>query len=187
MVAGAGFEAATFGLSRGASCGARNLLLAVCCARFRPQPFRILPCSATGSGRTRHPTSYAHGHEKNSPLVDDEFIFGRGGALKTVFDASACQVKRKESRRELRPDSVWWLRELDLNQRPSGYRSAPVAVPEICCLQFAAPDFDRSPSESSLVLPQAAVGLVTQRATLTGMKKTHRWLTMSLYLEGAVL
>ena len=28
--------------------------------------------------------------------------------------------KRKESERELRPDSAW-LRELDLNQRPSGY------------------------------------------------------------------
>lgn len=95
----------------------------------------------------------------------------RVGALKTAFDASACQVKRKESRRELHLDSVWWLRELDLNQRPSGYRAAPVAVPEICCLQSAAPDFDRSPSSSSLVLPQAAVGLVTQRATFVGMKK----------------
>ena len=126
-------------------------------------------------------------NKKGSPSVDDESILGKGEHFGNCFDVSACQVKRKESRRELRPDSVWWLRELDLNQRPSGYRSVPVAVPEICCLQFAAPDFDRSLSESSLVLPQAAVGLVTQRATLTGMKKTHRRLTMSLYLEGAVL
>ncbi len=62
--------------------------------------------------------------------------------------------------------------------RPSGYRTAPVAVPEICCLLFAAPDFDRGPSSSFLVLPQAAVGLVTQRAT-NAQKKTHRLLTMS--------
>ena len=66
-----------------------------------------------------------------------------------------------------------------MNQRPSGYRTAPVAVPEICCLLFAAPDFDRGPSSSSLALPQAAVGLVTQQAT-NAQKKTHRLLTMSL-------
>ena len=38
-----------------------------------------------------------------------------------------------------------------MNQRPSGYRTAPVAVPEICCLLFAAPDFDRGPSSSPLL------------------------------------
>lgn len=63
---------------------------------------------------------------------------------KRLLTRASCRVKRKESRRDLRPDSVWWLRELDLNQRPSGYRTAPVAVPEICCLQSAAPDFERS-------------------------------------------
>ena len=56
-----------------------------------------------------------------------------------------------------------------LSQRPSGYRVAPVAVPEICCLLCAAPDFDRCHSSPSLTLPQAVVGLVPQRATLAGL------------------
>ncbi len=47
---------------------------------------------------------------------------GRDGHFRCRFRRRhPARTKRKEPERKLRPDSVWWLRELDLNQRPSGY------------------------------------------------------------------
>ena len=62
---------------------------------------------------------------------------GRGGHFRCYFRREhPARTKRKESERELRPDSVWWLRELDLNQRPSGYE-----VPWSCLFRSISPFF----------------------------------------------
>jgi len=62
-----------------------------------------------------------------------------------------------------------------LNQRPPGYRSAPLAVPKILCLLKAAQNFDRCANKFSLNPPPAAVKFVAQQATLVGLITRKRW------------
>ena len=68
---------------------------------------------------------------------DADFVwaqFGRGGHFRCRFGASSPpEYKRKESERELRPDSVWW-RRVDSNHRSETqqiYSLPPLATREL--------------------------------------------------------
>ncbi len=61
---------------------------------------------------------------------------GRGAASVRA----PCPDKRKESEREMRPDSVEWLRGQDLNLRPSGYE--PDELPNCSTPRYTGVSFE---------------------------------------------
>ena len=73
-----------------------------CSAAFRPRQFSCLPLPATGGGRHENPTSHARRAHNREAIVQ-------------IFPVSEELGNRKCDFR------VLWLREKDLNLRPSGY------------------------------------------------------------------